>query len=90
MVGLIDKQLLEAQVNRVRKLAVKAQAKVLKTKIERCTTCKRLFASCDDLTVRKSDTLPNLACNKENMAQSLSDYFAEKIEKSTAVLLVRL
>ena len=69
---------------------MKAQAKVIKTKIERCTTCKQLFASCDDLTVRKSNTLPNLACSNEDMAQNFSYYFAEKIEKSTAVLLVRL
>ena len=90
MVGLIDKQLLEAQVNRVRKLAVKALAKEIKTKIEGCTTCKQLFVSCNELTVRKSNTLPNLACSDEYMAQKFSDYFAEKIEKSTAVLLVRL
>ena len=36
-----------------------------------------VFASFDDLTVRKSDTLPNLACSDEDMAQN----FVEKIEK---------
>ena len=84
----IDKQLLKAQVSRVRKLAVKAQAKVIKTRIERCTTSKQLFASFDDLTVRRSDTLPNLACSDEEMAQNFSDYFVEKIEKITSGIAV--
>ena len=77
----IHRQLYNSQRNRVRKLALKCQAKQVRRKIRECDNSKKLFRSFDELTKIQVDRFPSIYPDDKILAENFSEFFVEKVDK---------
>ena len=74
----IAKQMLKAQRYKVRKLAQKSQAMIIRNKLKN-GNAKQLFSTVKSLSVPVTRTLPSGYADDKSMAEAFADFFSSKI-----------